>query len=65
MIDEQYAFQTNIRELEKTQRTQRQRIFDVEDDIKARRDTLIDRLEKRVSQHSVTEHLFTLRWQVV
>jgi hypothetical protein len=64
-IDEQHAFQTQIRDLEKTQRTQRQRIFDVEDDIKARRDTLIDRLEKRVSQRTANEHLFSIRWQVV
>jgi exonuclease VII large subunit len=64
-IDEQHAFQTQIRDLEKTQRTQRQRIFDVEDDIKARRDTLIDRLEKRVSQRTASEHLFSIRWQVV
>jgi len=64
-IDEQHAFQTQIRDLEKTQRTQRQRIFDVEDDIKVRRDTLIDRLEKRVSQRTASEHLFTVRWAVV
>ena len=64
-IDEQHAFQKQIRDLEKTQRTQRQRIFDVEDDIKGRRDTLIDRLEKRVSQSTASDHLFTIRWQVV
>jgi hypothetical protein len=63
-IDEQHAFQTQIRDLEKTQRAQRQRIFDVEDNIKARRDTLIDRLEKRVSQRTATEHLFSIRWTV-
>ncbi|MGD1084257.1 MAG: SNF2-related protein [Verrucomicrobiota bacterium] len=64
-VDEQHALQTQIRELEKTKRTQRQRIFDVEDDIKAKRDTLIDRLEKRLSQRVASEHLFSIRWQVV
>jgi len=63
-IDEQHALQTQIRELEREQRTQRQRIFDVEDNIKAKRDTLIDRLEKRLSQRVATEHLFSIRWQV-
>lgn len=64
-VDEQHAFQTQIRELEKTQRTQRQRIFDVEDDIKAKRDLLIDRLEKRLTKKTSSEHLFSIRWQVV
>jgi hypothetical protein len=64
-IDEQHALQVQIRELEKTQRTQRQRIFDVEDDIKARRDTLIDRLERRLSQHTSAEPIFSFRWQVL
>lgn len=63
-MDEQHAIQTKIRELERQQRTQRQRIFDVEDDIKTKRDILIDRLEKRLSQRTATEHLFTLRWEV-
>ena len=64
-VDEQHALQTQLRELEKTQRSQRQRIFDVEDNIKEKRDVLITRLEKRLSQHSTSEHLFSIRWQVV
>jgi hypothetical protein len=63
--DEQHALQLKIRDLEKTQRTQRQRIFDVEDEIKGKRDLLIDRLEKRLSQRTSTEQLFSIRWQVV
>ena len=63
--DEQHALQLQIRELERTQRTQRQRIFDVEDEIKSKRDLLIDRLEKRLSQRTASEHLFSIRWQVV
>ncbi len=64
-MDDQHALQNQIRELEKTQRTQRQRIFDVEDSIKKRRDTLIDHLEKRLSQRTTSEHLFSIRWQVI
>ena len=64
-IDDQHALQNQIRELEKMQRTQRQRIFDVEDSIKTKRDTLIERLEKRLSQRTASEHLFSIRWQVV
>ena len=63
--DEQHALQLKIRDLEKTQRTQRQRIFDMEDEIKGKRDLLIARLEKRLSQRTASEHLFSIRWEVV
>ena len=45
-------------------RRQRQRIFDVEDEIIAKRDQLIASLEKRLSQRTSVEHLFTIRWAV-
>ena len=64
-IDEQHALQNKIRDLEKIQRSQRQQIFNVEDEIKGKRDLLIERLEKRLSQHTSSEHLFSIRWQVV
>ena len=64
-VDEQHALQNKIRDLEKNQRTQRQQIFNVEDEIKGKRDLLIDRLEKRLSQKTSSEHLFSIRWQVV
>ena len=63
-IDEQHALQNKIRDLEKAQRTQRQQIFQVEDEIKGKRDLLIEKLEKRLSQNTSSEHLFTLRWQI-
>jgi hypothetical protein len=51
--------------LEKQKRRQRQRIFDVEDEIMAKRDELIERLEKRMRQRTNVEPLFTIRWGVV
>jgi len=64
-VDEQHALQNKIRDLEKVQRTQRQQIFNVEDEIKGKRDLLIEKLEKRLSQNTSSEHLFSIRWQVV
>lgn len=63
--EEQYALQKQIQELEKQKRRQRQRIFDVEDQIMAKRDQLIDNLEKRMQQRTSVEPLFTIRWSVV
>jgi len=64
-VEEQHQLQGRIKELEKKKRRQRQRIFDVEDEIMEKRDTLIDALEKRMHQRTKSEPLFTIRWQVV
>ncbi len=63
--EEQHGFQLKIRNLERGQRRQRQRIFDVEDEIRERRDELIDQLEQRMKQRTNEEELFTIRWRVV
>lgn len=64
-IQEQKEAQEAIRKLERTQRRQRQEIFDVEDQIDARRDELIDALERQMHQKSSTQKLFTIRWRLV
>lgn len=62
---EQLDLQSRVRDLERRQRRQRQRIFDVEDEISARRDELIEGLERRLEQRSSVETLFTIAWEVV
>jgi len=64
-VEEQHQFQEKVRTLEKKKRRQRQQIFDIEDEIAEKRDQLIEALEKRMQQKTVTEPLFTIRWQVV
>lgn len=64
-VEEQHALQKQIQELEKQKRRQRQRIFDVEDEIIAKRDALIEKLERRMQQRTNVEPLFTIRWSVV
>lgn len=64
-MDEARRLQDETRKVEGDQRRQRQDIFAVEDEIEARRDALIDALEKRLHRASHTRHLFTIRWEVV
>ncbi len=64
-MDEQKQLQESIAALEKTKRTLRQRIFDVEDEIKGKRDALISALEARMKQKTRNENLFIIRWRVV
>ena len=63
--EEQYLIQKEIKNLERTQRKQRQRIFEVEDEIMDRRDELIDELERKMVQKTENENLFTIRWKVI
>ncbi|WP_040226568.1 SNF2-related protein [Bhargavaea cecembensis] len=63
--EEQHQIQKEIKSLERTQRKQRQRIFEVEDEIMDKRDDLIDELEERMVQKTEKEELFTVRWKVI
>jgi hypothetical protein len=61
---EQVELQKQIAELEKKQRRQRQRVFEVEDEIIEKRDQLIAKLEKQLAQRTDRATLFTVRWTV-
>ena len=63
-LEEQHAIQQQLQKLEKQQRRQRQDIFKAEDEIMAKRDSLIESLERRLAQHTATDALFTIRWAV-
>ena len=63
-VEEQHALQEKIRELEKKKRRQRQQIFDLEDEITQKRDDLITTLERRMTQRTSHEPLFTIAWKV-
>lgn len=63
--EEQHDIQKQIKSLEGTQRRQRQKIFEVEDEIMGKRDDLIDDLEDKMIQNTEREELFTIRWKVI
>lgn len=64
LLQAQHDIQQRLQQLERKQRRQRQDIFRVEDEIMAKRDSLIDELESRLSQRTVSELLFTIAWEV-
>ena len=64
-VEEQHQLQEKIRDMEKKKRRQRQRIFDLEDEIMEKRDGLIAALERRMAQRTAVDPLFTIRWGVV
>jgi superfamily II DNA or RNA helicase len=64
-LDEQSDLQQKLTALEKKQRKQRQQIFEIEDQIAEKRDTLIDGLQRRMSQKTKATPLFTIQWRVI
>lgn len=64
-ITEQHQMQEQIATLEKSKRRLRQRIFEIEDEIAAKRDALVAALEKRMQQRTEITPLFTIRWSVI
>ncbi len=64
-LDEQLEHQKQMKDLEKEQKRKRQEIFEIEDQTSARRDKLIETLQRRMAQKQSTATLFTIRWEVV
>lgn len=64
-LGEQHELQEKVRTLQHKQRKQRQEIFDIEDEIVAKRDALVDQLQQRMKQKTSTIPLFTLRWSII
>jgi hypothetical protein len=62
---QQHDVHLQIRELESQKKKLRMRLFEVEDEISAKREALIDMLQKRMKQEWNIEHLYTIRWSVV
>ncbi len=63
-LQEEKAMQDQILKLEQQKRRQRQRLFEIEDEIEAKRKALVAALEARLQQKTLTTPLFTIRWRV-
>ena len=64
-LAEQQAIQVQIRAAEARQTEARRRVFHVEDEVRGKRNQLLDELEKRVAQKSTVERVFVVGWEVV
>ena len=59
------AGQKRVRELERLRNQKRRTLFDAQDEVDERRDSLIGEMEQQLEQKSELERLFTIRWKVV
>jgi ERCC4-related helicase len=64
-LEEKLAGQKKIKSLE-SQRTQKRReLFEAQDEVDKRRETLIAAVERKLAQNVASEQVFTIRWKLV
>lgn len=63
-LEEKLVFQKQQQELERTRNRQRKELFDRQDEIDDRRETLIGQLESKLNQSTSIEDLFMIAWQI-
>ena len=64
-LEEKLAGQKQVRALESLRSQKRRSLFDAQDDIDRRRESLIDHVESMLKQSSQRRHFSSLRWQIV
>lgn len=63
-LEDQKAAEENLKKLNRAQRRKREELFDVQDEIEAKRDLMIAALDKQMYQQSNTQLLFRIRWTI-
>ncbi|MGI8835116.1 MAG: SNF2-related protein, partial [Pyrinomonadaceae bacterium] len=61
-LEEKLTGQKQIKTLEAQRSQKRRSLFDAQDDVEAKRDSLIQTLEAKLNQRAMSEQLFCLRW---
>lgn len=65
LLEEKLSAQKSIKEMEKKRNAMRRNLFEAQDEIEKKKETLITDVEARLRQRITTQELFAIRWQVV
>lgn len=57
-------FQRSVKDLEKLRSDKRKRLFEAQDDIEQKKDSLLSAVEKQLEQKNQVQELFTFRWNI-
>ena len=63
-LEQKLGLHKRIKELEKRRAEKRHGLFEAQDAIDSRKDSLLGEIEGRLKQAVQTEELFTLRWRI-
>lgn len=64
-LEEKITWEKKVRSLERQRAERRRDIFEAQDQIDSKRDTLLTKAETRLEKSTETHPLFTIRWEVV
>ncbi|MBN2340735.1 MAG: DEAD/DEAH box helicase family protein [Deltaproteobacteria bacterium] len=65
MLEEKLEAQKQVKALQQKKTTKRRRLFESQDEIDARRDRLIEDIEKQLETNSKIDEIFRIRWTIV
>jgi len=63
-LEDKLKAQKDIKELEKKRSTKRRTLFETQDEIDSRKESLIEGVEARLRQQISESHLFTIKWNI-
>jgi adenine-specific DNA-methyltransferase len=63
-LESKIAAQKRINELEQQRNHKKRTLFDAQDDIEQKKDTLIADVESRLQQRTTRQEIFAVRWRV-
>lgn len=64
-LAEQQIWEKRQRDLEKNLSRQRNKVWEIEDEIETKRDELIEKIQFQLQQTHSTEEILTIRWEIV
>ena len=64
-LKDKVAAQRNIKDLEKKRADKRQNLYEAQDEVDARKEELLTKVEKMLKQKVEEKELFTIRWRLV
>lgn len=64
-LDEKVSAQRAIKELEKKRTEKRQNLYEAQDEIDEKKDSLLNKVEKMLEQKVSKENLFTIKWRIL
>ncbi|MFH1252737.1 MAG: helicase-related protein [Candidatus Uhrbacteria bacterium] len=64
-LDEKLKAQREIKDTEKKRNEMRRKLYEAQDEVDVKKDSLLERVEAQLKQKSKTETLFTISWKIV
>jgi ERCC4-related helicase len=64
-LEEKLKAQREIKDSEKKRNEMRKKLYDAQDEVDVKKDTLLEKIEAQLKQRSKIEALFTIRWKII